>query len=501
VTNFFGGEIMGQVLVDSNSLTAIAEAIRSKNKKVIKYKPNEMAGAIKALALDNSVVIQSNDAWKYAIDSTLEHQNINVAVNTDLMGNNTTGYKSKITFDPAIKSNFGYVAGTIKKTIDSTNHIVNFSANPATETNRLTQDGWAPVYIISTSQSSKNYYTTTTPDDVNSFKSISRSDNIENILICGYYTKDNSTGKLSPVDSDKNYVGKQLVSTYTKKIKNTYATNIGDYAFDSCSALTSIDVSNATSIGDYAFCDCNKLTSIDLPNATSIGNYAFCDCNKLTSIDLPNATSIGNNAFYSCNSLTSIDVSNATSIGNNAFRDCSALTSIDISNATSIGDFAFRDCSALTSIDLPNATSIGDVAFYNCSALTSIDLPNATSIGDFAFYSCSALTSIDVSNATSIGDFAFRDCSALTSIDISNATSIGDDVFYYCNSLKFIIIDSNTVSTAHVQPQSRVKILIPQSMMEAYSSDSYWSNYKSQLDAIENYTITRENGQITVTEE
>ena len=314
---------MGQVLVDSNSLTAIAEAIRSKNKKVIKYKPNEMAGAIKALALDNSVVIQSNDAWKYAIDSTLEHQNINVAANTDLMGNNTTGYKSKITFDPTIKSNFGYVAGTIKKTIDSTNHIINFSANPATETNRLTQDGWAPVYIISTSKSSKNYYTTTTPDDVNSFKSISSSDNIENILICGYYTKDNSTGKLSPVDSDKNYVGNQLVSTYTKKIKNTYATSISD----------------------------------------------------------------------------------------NAFRECNKLTSIDVSNATSIGDYAFDSCSAL----------------------------------------------------------------------------------------KFIIIDSNTVSTAHVNPQSGVKVLIPLSMVNAYDADSYWSKYKSQLDAIENYTITRENGQITVT--
>ena len=337
---------MGQVLVDSNSLTAIADAIRTKNKQIIKYKPNEMAGAIKALALDNSVVIQSNDAWKYAIDSTLEHQNINVAVNNDLMGNNTTGYKSKITFDPTIKSNFGYIAGTIKKTIDSTNHIVNFSANPnpATETNRLTQDGWAPVYIISTSQSSKNYYTTTTPDDVNSFKSISSSDNIENILICGYYTKDNSTGKLSPVNSDKNYVGKQLVSTYTKKIKNTYATSIGD------------------------------------------------------------------SAFYSCSSLTSIDVSNATSIGNSAFNYCNKLTSIDISNATSIGDYAFSGCS----------------------------------------------------------------------------------------SLKFIIIDRNTVSTAHVNPQSGVKVLIPQSMMDAYTADSYWSSYKSQLDAIEHYTITRENGQITV---
>ena len=337
---------MGQVLVDSNSLTAIGDAIRSKNKQVVKYKPNEMAGAIKALALDNSVVIQSNDAWKYAIDSTLEHQNINVAVNIDLMGNNTTGYKSKITFDPTIKSNFGYVVGTIKKTIDSTNHIVNFSANPnpATETNMLIQDGWAPVYIISTSQSSKNYYTTTTPDDVNSFKSISSSDNIENILICGYYTKDNSTGKLSPANSDKNYVGKQLVSTYTKKIKNTYATNIGDSAF----------------------------------------NY--------------------------CDKLTSIDVSNATSIGNNAFSGCSALTSIDV----------------------------------------------------------------------------------------SNATSIGTSVFEHCKSLKYVVIDNNTVSKALSGLASGVKVLIPQSMMDAYAADSYWSKYSSQLDAIEHYTITRENGQITV---
>ena len=83
---------MGQVLIDPSSLTAIGEAIRSKNKQTVKYKPNEMAGAIKALALDNSVVIQSNDAWKYAIDSTLEHQSITVKVSGNLTGDNTTGY-------------------------------------------------------------------------------------------------------------------------------------------------------------------------------------------------------------------------------------------------------------------------------------------------------------------------------------------------------------------------------------------------------------------------
>ena len=426
---------MSKVLVTESYLTDIGNAIRAKNKGTDKYKPNEMAGAIKALALDNSVVIQSNDAWKYAVDPALEHQSITVKVNADLIGDNTTGYTSKTTFDPTIKSNFGYIAGKIKQTVDSTNHIINFSAGPVTETDKLIQDGWAPVYIISTSQYSKNYYTTTTPDDVNSFKSISSSDNIENILICGYYTKDNSTGKLSPVDSDKNYVGNQLLSTYTKKIKNTYATSIGDYAFNSCSALTSIDVSNATSIGS------------------------------------------------------------------GAFSSCSALTSIDVSNATSIGDNAFNSCSALTSIDVSNATSIGNNAFSYCNKLTSIDVSNATSIGDSAFSYCNKLTSIDVSNATSIGSGAFSSCSALTSIDVSNATSIGNNALANWNNpkLKYIVIDSNTVSAAHVQPWSGVKVLIPQSMMSAYAADSYWSSYTSYLDAIENYTITRENGQITVT--
>ena len=182
---------MGQVLVDSNSLTAIAEAIRSKNKKVIKYKPNEMAGAIKALALDNSVVIQSNDAWKYAIDSTLEHQSITVKVSGKLTGDNNTGYKGEVIFDPYITGNFGWLAGKITKTVDDTNHVITFSAVAATEISGMLQDGWTPVYVVN-----NKYYTTTTPDIIESLKSVSSSDNIENLLICGYYNIDKSTNKL-----------------------------------------------------------------------------------------------------------------------------------------------------------------------------------------------------------------------------------------------------------------------------------------------------------------
>ncbi len=44
-------------------------------------------------------------------------------------------------------------------------------------------------------------------------------------------------------------------------------TSIGGFAFDTCSALTTITIPDSvTSIGDDAFCDCDALTSITIQN-------------------------------------------------------------------------------------------------------------------------------------------------------------------------------------------------------------------------------------------
>ena len=66
-------------------------------------------------------------------------------------------------------------------------------------------------------------------------------------------------------------------------------TAIGDFAFDSCTGLTSITLGNSiTTIGSWAFSGCtglasitfgNSLTSISLPNSIyHIGYGAFQDC-------------------------------------------------------------------------------------------------------------------------------------------------------------------------------------------------------------------------------
>ena len=284
---------MGQVLVDSNSLTAIGDAIRSKNKQIVKYKPNEMAGAIKALDLDNSVVIQSNDAWKYAIDSALEHESITVKVSGKLTGDNTTGYKGEVIFDPYITSNFGWLAGKINKTVDSTNHIITFSAEAATEISGMLQDGWTPVYIVN-----NQYYTTTTPDNLNSFKRVSSSDNIENLLICGYYTIDEDANKLVAIEPNTN-VGP--VSNKTKNYQNKYITTIGNDVFSGCDMLTTIDVSNATTIEIGGFGGGSGLSGlkiVDISNATSIGYSIFFLCKNLQYVILNNTTPPSNDDPY-----------------------------------------------------------------------------------------------------------------------------------------------------------------------------------------------------------
>ena len=121
-------------------------------------------------------------------------------------------------------------------------------------------------------------------------------------------------------------------------------------------APTSISFNNKSNLKSI-----KKLKGLDTSNVTSM-NYMFDSCSSLTSLD-----------------LSSFNTSNVT-IMNNMFNKCSSLTSLDLSNfnTSKVTDmsFMFSYCRSLTSLDLSNfdmskVTNI-EWALAYCSSLTDV---------------------------------------------------------------------------------------------------------------------------------
>ncbi len=275
-------------------------------------------------------------------------------------------------------------------------------------------------------------------------------------------------------------------------------TTIRDYAFYSCSDLTSITIPNSvTKIGNSAFESCFSLTSINIPNSvTTIGNEAFEDCSSLSSITIPNSiTKIDTNAFNACSSLTSVTIPNSvTTIAKGAFNKCSSLTSVAIPNSvTTIESEAFKSCTSLISITIPNSvTKIDSGTFFNCSSLTSVSIPNSIKTINYrAFILCKSLTSITIPDGvTYIGNSAFALCNNLTSVTIpKSVTTIEKWAFINDTSLTTIICEAPTpptlgedvfldesVSPAMPTPPSAT-LYVPANSVEAYKNADGWKDF------------------------
>ena len=149
-----------------------------------------------------------------------------------------------------------------------------------------------------------------------------------------------------------NYSGDVVIPAEVSHDGGTYrVTTIGDHAFNSFHALTSVIMPSVTTIGDGAFSYCYALTSVDMPSVTTIGDWAFEDCSALTSVIMPSVTTIGESVFYYCSALRSVDMPSVKTIGNWAFIYCSALASVNIpASVTSIGFNPFLGCELLREI-------------------------------------------------------------------------------------------------------------------------------------------------------
>ena len=267
---------------------------------------------------------------------------------------------------------------------------------------------------------------------------------------------------------------------------------IGYDAFYECNGLDSVNIedvsawcnikftgerSNPLCHGATLYLNGENVINLVIPdNVNNIGDWAFDGCSGLTSVVIPNnVTSIGTRTFHNCSDLTSVEIGNGvTSIGSNAFSCCSDLTSVEIPNSViCIGDSAFSSCLGLTSVEIgTGVTSIGYYAFAYCRGLTSVEIPNSVnSIRRGAFSGCSGLTSVVVGNGvTSIGRYAFDGCYGLTSI-----TSL-----------------SQTPPTVEYRTFTNydATLYVPYGSKTAYSTAEYWKDFTNIIELKPSYELT-----------
>lgn len=95
---------------------------------------------------------------------------------------------------------------------------------------------------------------------------------------------------------------------------------IGENTFSGCTEMTVVDFPQCQTVGDNAFQDCSAIMSVSLPLCASIGDNAFHGCSVITSASLPLCTSIGDYAFQNCSALEEIHLNTACNFGNNVFE-------------------------------------------------------------------------------------------------------------------------------------------------------------------------------------
>ena len=194
---------------------------------------------------------------------------------------------------------------------------------------------------------------------------------------------------------------------YTQSLGESYATGVTNFyanhvvgtiprkMFQSSKFLKEVKISGegVTALGDYVFNGCSVLESVELdcPNMLTMGMSAFAGCVNLAG------------------DIKDVVPSSVTNVGASAFRMDGAggntgLTgTLVLTNLSVMGGQAFRKCTGLTGVDLRGPiTSFSGNTFNGCSGITTavFDMPNLTSVkydsgswsGDFYGFSFSSVT-------------------------------------------------------------------------------------------------------------
>ena len=260
-------------------------------------------------------------------------------------------------------------------------------------------------------------------------------------------------------------------------------TTLHNGAFENCTSLTYMDLTEVRIVGEGVFRGCTNLKTVATSAATAIGNFMFEGCTSLTGTDNGNlgeyfdfkGVSVAPGAFSGCTSLENVKFSgNLRTINYYAFKGTGIKTlSLPNGNIT-IDEQAFDKCSKLAKVELAENTvlnilnstpfsgcelfteyafsgtkpahySVVDGVLYSGDMTTLVAVPFAheafelpstvKAIGNAAYAGVSNIKNVDLSNLESVGENAFAESSVETVKLPSGLTEIPEGLFYNCTNL------------------------------------------------------------------
>lgn len=288
-----------------------------------------------------------------------------------------------------------------------------------------------------------------------------------------------------------------------------------NYAFEKCTSLRSIDLSNIEEMGERTFSECAALESIgSLEKLKKATRGSYYKCTSLGgNVSLPNYEgSLGWGTFSYTNIQRVVNLGKTTSIGAGAgsesqgiFYNCKNLQSVVLPETlTEIGPYCFMRCTNLTSLIGFNSSKIQKIstyAFSNCTGITidELSLPYLIELGDNAFGTGADLNSyVVIKRIVNLGAITYLPKLSNTNIESirvpSTVTSCANYALAGCSALTTLIVEATTplpISQYFLNgtpiKSGKGTIYVPDESVEAYKTASNWSTYASRIKPMSEY--------------
>ena len=201
----------------------------------------------------------------------------------------------------------------------------------------------------------------------------------------------NSNGLILLSDSNAPNPKNRCFFTSLREIELGRNIKIDSYAFRYATHLRKINLPNGTTFnGSYFFAATESLKCLVLPTANIAVDYLVSSSRGIEKVCLPEGFSSSfSNCFEYCFKLKSLCLPDTvTEMGFNLITNDSQLERLHISKAvTVIKESIARGCCSLRELTIPEGiTKINQYAFYQCYSIIEIHLPASLGeVGNYAF--------------------------------------------------------------------------------------------------------------------